>query len=84
MAGGMREWVADILGEKTAEDLAAEAEPPPGIERGESTWRMVRSGNWRSDSAWARSASRGGQFALITGPGLGFRCAKTLGGRRDD
>ena len=87
MAGGMREWVADILGEKTAQALDAEPEPPPGTERGESTWRMVRSGNWRSDSAWARSASRGGQFALITGPGLGFRCAKTLaaaGGKRDD
>jgi len=78
MAGGMREWVANVFGESSAEDLAAEPEPEPGTERGESTWRMVRSGNWRSDGAWARSASRGGQFALITGPGLGFRCAKTL------
>jgi formylglycine-generating enzyme required for sulfatase activity len=78
MAGGMREWVADIFGERTAAELVAEPEPPPSMERGASTMRQVRSGNWRSDSAWARAASRGGQFALITGPGLSFRCAKTL------
>jgi len=82
MAGGMREWVADIFGEKSAEELAAEPEPPPGTERGESTWRQVRSGSWRADRNWSRAASRGGQFALLTGPGLGFRCAKTLTPRR--
>jgi formylglycine-generating enzyme required for sulfatase activity/tRNA A-37 threonylcarbamoyl transferase component Bud32 len=78
MAGGMREWVADVFGEKTAEELAAEPEPALGTERGESSWRQVRSGSWRADRSWARAASRGGQFALTTGPGLGFRCARTL------
>ncbi len=78
MAGGMREWVADLFGEKTANELAAEPEPEPGTERGESSWRQVRSGSWRADQNWSRAASRGGQFALTTGPGLGFRCAKTL------
>ncbi len=78
MAGGMREWVADIFGQASADELASEAEPPPDMERGTSTLRMVRSGNWRSDGQWARAASRGGQFALVIGPGLGFRCAKTL------
>ncbi len=78
MAGGMREWVADIYGEKTAEELADEPEPPPNIERGESTFRQVRSSSWRADRNWARAASRGGQFALLIGPGLGFRCARTL------
>jgi serine/threonine-protein kinase len=82
MAGGMREWVADVFGQATAEQLAAEPEPPPDMERGTSTWRMVRSGNWRSDGQWARAASRGGQFALVIGPGLGFRCAKSLGRAR--
>jgi formylglycine-generating enzyme required for sulfatase activity len=78
MAGGMREWVADIYGEKTAAELAAEPQPPPGTERGASSMRQVRSGSWRADRNWARAASRGGQFALITGAGLGFRCARTL------
>jgi hypothetical protein len=49
--------------------------------RGNSGWRQVRSGNWNSDHKWARSASRGGQYALIRGTGLSFRCAKTLGPR---
>ncbi|HSQ63746.1 MAG TPA: SUMF1/EgtB/PvdO family nonheme iron enzyme, partial [Polyangiaceae bacterium] len=82
MAGGMREWVADVFGKKTADELLAEPEPAAGMERGESTWREVRSGSWRADRKQARAASRGGQFALLTGPGLGFRCARTLAPRR--
>jgi serine/threonine protein kinase/formylglycine-generating enzyme required for sulfatase activity len=78
MAGGMREWVGDILSEKTWEDLSREPEPPPDAARGDSTWRQVRSGSWNTDAKWARAASRGGQFALTRGPGLGFRCAKSL------
>jgi serine/threonine-protein kinase len=78
MAGGMREWVGDILGEKSAAALLAEPEPAVGTERGESTWRQVRSGSWRTDSAWCRAASRGGLFALVAGAGVGFRVAKSL------
>jgi serine/threonine-protein kinase len=78
MAGGMREWVADILGDKRAEELAAEPEPAADAERGQSTWRMARSGNWMSDRVWARSASRGELRALTRGTGLGFRCVRTL------
>lgn len=79
MAGGMREWVGDIVGEKTLAELAAEAEPAPGTERGESPWREIRSGNWNQDHKWARSASRGGAYGLTRGSGLGFRLAKSLG-----
>jgi serine/threonine protein kinase/formylglycine-generating enzyme required for sulfatase activity len=78
MAGGMREWVADIHGEKSAAELAKEPEPPPGTARGESSLRMLRSGNWLADAKWARSASRNGDPSLLRGTGLGFRCAKTL------
>jgi serine/threonine protein kinase/formylglycine-generating enzyme required for sulfatase activity len=79
MAGGMREWVGDIFGERTAAELLAEPEPPSEIARGESSFRRVRSGCWSADSKWARAASRGvGLFALTRGTGLGFRVAKTL------
>ncbi len=82
MAGGMREWVGDILGHKRAEELAAEAEPAADAERGQSSWRMARSGNWMSDWVWARSASRGELRALTRGTGLGFRCARPLERKR--
>jgi len=78
MAGCMREWVGDVFGEKSSSELLAEPEPPVGTARAESGWRQVRSGSWITDAKWARSASRGGQFALTRGTGLGFRCAKTL------
>ena len=74
MAGGMREWVGDIFGERTGEELAAEPEPTADTPRGDSSFRRVRSGCWSADSKWARSASRGaGHFALTRGTGLGFR-----------
>ncbi|MBK7581497.1 MAG: SUMF1/EgtB/PvdO family nonheme iron enzyme [Myxococcales bacterium] len=78
MAGGMREWVGDIHGEKSASDLDREVEPDPSTGRGESGFRMVRSGLWSGDASWARAASRGGLYALTRGTGLSFRIAKDL------
>lgn len=79
MAGGMREWVADVFGEKSAAELMSEPEPSPDTPRGESGLRRARSGAWMTDAKWARAASRGsGTFALSRGTALGFRCAKTL------
>jgi len=78
MAGGMREWVGDIFAEKSAAELDAEIEPDPHTGRGESGFRMVRSGLWSGDASWARAASRGGLYALTRGTGLSFRCAKDL------
>lgn len=82
MAGGVREWVGDIFGDRAASELDAEPEPEPGRARGLSGWRQVRSGCWSADGVWARSASRGGQFAMVRGTGLGFRLAKALGRRK--
>ncbi len=80
MAGGVREWVSDIHGSRTADELAAEAEPSSDAPRGESPLRRVRSGAWNVDSRWTRAASRGaGHFSLTRGPGMGFRVAKSLG-----
>ena len=78
MAGGMREWVGDIFGEKSAAELELEERPSDDIARGESGWRQVRSGAWLTDYKWARSASRGGLYPLNRGTGLGFRVAKSL------
>jgi serine/threonine-protein kinase len=83
MAGGVREWVGDIFGDKSWEELSAETEPTQDTPRGDSSFRRVRSGCWSTDSKWSRAATRGvGLFALTRGMGLGFRCAKTLT-RRD-
>jgi serine/threonine-protein kinase len=79
MAGGMREWVGDIFGQRERTELDAEPEPADGSERAESSWREIRSGSWSQDHKWARSASRGGWYALTRGSGLGFRLAKSLG-----
>jgi serine/threonine-protein kinase len=81
MAGGMREWIGDIFGDKTAAELDAEPEPRPGTDRGDSSWREIRSGNWMVDHKWARSASRGGAYALSRGSALSFRLGKTLAAR---
>ncbi|MBI3206739.1 MAG: SUMF1/EgtB/PvdO family nonheme iron enzyme [Myxococcales bacterium] len=78
LAGGMREWVGDIFREKTATELDAEPEPDPTTGRGESGFRMVRSGLWSGDATWTRSASRGGLYALTRGTGLSFRCVRDL------
>ncbi|MDB4939294.1 MAG: protein kinase [Labilithrix sp.] len=78
MAGAVREWVADIEGERSAEALDAEAEPDTGVERGESTLRRIRSGGRGADHKWCRAASRSTIEALLRGPIVGFRVAKSL------
>ena len=78
MAGGMREWVGDLFGEKTFAELDAEPEPGPETERSETGWRMVRSGCWHADRSWARGASRGGQWAFQRGMAMTFRVVKEL------
>ena len=79
MAGGMREWVADVFGDKTWDQLDAEPEPAAGTERADSGWRMARSGSWITDRTWPRAASRGGLHAFTRGTGLTFRCVRELG-----
>jgi serine/threonine-protein kinase len=77
-AGGMREWVGDVFGEATAEQLEGEPEPDAGAPRGDSPVRIVRGGSWSSDQKWARCASRSRIPSLMRGTGLGFRVAKSL------
>jgi serine/threonine-protein kinase len=77
-SGGMREWVADVAGEKTAAELEAEREPEAETPRGDSPVRVVRGGGWSSDAKWARCASRSRIPSLMRGTGLGFRVARSL------
>jgi serine/threonine-protein kinase len=78
MAGGMREWVGDLVGERTADECASDPEPEPHTERGASTLRAVRSGGWIAGPEFSRAASRGRFHALTRGTALTFRLAKTL------
>jgi serine/threonine-protein kinase len=85
MAGGMREWVGDVHGERTWEELSREAEMPPDSSRASSSWRIFRSGNWAaSEENRCRSASRTRFFALARVSNLSFRIARSLsrGARR--
>jgi serine/threonine-protein kinase len=78
VAGGVREWVADIAGEKSADAFDREEEPGADASRSDSPTRYVRSGMWNADHKWARCASRGPLLSLQRGTGLSFRVAKTL------
>jgi eukaryotic-like serine/threonine-protein kinase len=78
MAGGVREWMADIHGEHTWAEALAEPEPSPDTQRGDSAWRVIRSGNWISNPEYCRSAARSRFFALTRGTGLGFRIARSI------
>jgi eukaryotic-like serine/threonine-protein kinase len=78
MAGGVREWVADVHGEKTWAEIAKD--PESGIDPGDgsSMWRICRSGNWSADSQHCRSASRMRFFGTTRGLNLSFRVARPL------
>ena len=78
MAGGMREWMGDVHGERTWEELAAEREPAPPAARSASPERVIRSGNWVSMAEYCRASSRSRFFALMRGAGVGFRLARSL------
>lgn len=78
LSGGVREWMADIHGERTRHDIDVEPEPEAETERGPSHARMIRGGNWLSTQEYCRVASRSRVFALSRGSGLGFRVVRTL------
>jgi eukaryotic-like serine/threonine-protein kinase len=78
MAGGMREWMVDVYGERSLDETGEEMEPPSETERGASPIRCIRSGNWAATPEYCRSASRSRYFSLARGTGLGFRVVKSL------
>ncbi len=79
MAGGMREWIADIHGERTWAETSAEPEPSSDIGRDASSWRIFRAGNWiASESNRCRAASRTRFFSLTRLSNVSFRVARPL------
>lgn len=82
LAGGMREWMGDVHGDRTWAQAVAEPEPGSDTERGASPLRMIRSGNWMATAEYCRSAARSRFFALMRGTGIGFRIAHSLKPKR--
>ncbi len=82
MAGGVREWVGDVHGERTWSETSAEPEPIPGARRDASEWRVIRSGGWSTTPEYTRSSARTRFFALTRATHLGFRVAHDLPRRR--
>jgi serine/threonine-protein kinase len=78
MAGGVREWVADVYGERTWSETSAEPEPIAYTQRDASEWRVLRSGGWSTTPEYTRSASRTRFFALTRASNLGFRVVHSL------
>jgi eukaryotic-like serine/threonine-protein kinase len=78
MAGGFREWVGDVFGDKSFEELDRDQEPRADVERDQSGWRMLRAGCWSAERAWTRAASRGGTWAAFRGAATSFRVVKEL------
>jgi serine/threonine-protein kinase len=77
MAGGYREWVADVFGHLTPEQCAAEPEPAADADRA-ACLRAVRGGMWRGTAGFCRCASRSRIFSTLRGMGTSFRLAKSL------
>ncbi len=82
LAGGVREWLGDIQGERTWAQTTAEPEPSGVTERGATVPRMIRSGNYMATQEYCRSAARSRFFALMRGTGIGFRVAHSLRPKR--
>jgi serine/threonine-protein kinase len=82
LAGGVREWVADVYGERTWSETSAEPEPLAYTQRDASEWRVIRSGGWAATPEYTRAAARMRFFALTRATYLGFRVAHSLPRRK--
>ncbi|WP_437503420.1 protein kinase domain-containing protein [Sorangium sp. So ce1099] len=78
MAGGVREWVADVSGEKPWAETSRELESAVDAGGDAPPWRIARSGSWATDSQQCRSASRTRFFGIARALNLSFRIAKPL------
>jgi len=81
MAGGIRQWVGDIVNELPTEAALAEPEPAPGTSRDAAGMRVARGGGWNITTIFTRAASRHRHFAVIRNPYVGFRVLAALPNR---
>jgi len=77
MGGTVREWMADLHGSATAEDVQRMAQRP-GPRGGETSFRIVRGGSWAGAELFARCASRSRMNALSRSTYIGLRPARSL------
>ena len=75
MAGGMRSWVADVLGQLDVESALAEADPSISSSR-RTPHRVVRGGAWTSGPLSCYAASRIVDFSTTRSHDIGFRIVK--------
>ena len=83
VAGGMREWVADVSADGVESELSLEAalatvEPAPGTPRDEAGMRLVRGGAWCDAAINTRAASRVRYFTLFRYTRIGLRVRAAL------
>ncbi|HEY3353419.1 MAG TPA: bifunctional serine/threonine-protein kinase/formylglycine-generating enzyme family protein [Polyangia bacterium] len=72
LAGGVREWVADVEGERSAAALLAAGPADDGA-------RILRGGSWAGVGAECRAAARFRAAARLHRWDAGFRVARTVG-----
>jgi len=78
MAGGMREWMGDVFGDRTWDEAIAEPELSADTERAALQIRVARGGSWVATSEYCRAAARTRFFSLTRGTGVSFRIARSL------
>jgi eukaryotic-like serine/threonine-protein kinase len=78
LAGGLRAWVGDIVGELSAEQAMAIPEPPAGTPRDGAGMRLVRGGGWSLGAQFCRAASRNRVFSMSRLGSIGIRLVRTL------
>ncbi|AUX25920.1 protein kinase [Sorangium cellulosum] len=78
MAGGVREWVADVHGERSWAETSRELELSVDAGGDAPPWRISRAGSWAADAQQCRSASRARSFGVARALNLSFRLAKPL------
>jgi serine/threonine-protein kinase len=76
LAGGMRCWAADVVGELTAEAALAEPEPEPGTPRDHSGLRVLRGASWSSSLVACYAASRLMDFGFSRYTDIGVRLVR--------
>ena len=82
LAGGVREWVADIHGELTSIEALRRADTTGLPNKNDGELRMLRGGAWNIPMYRCRATSRFRNFMKSRSSNNGFRLAKNLSPRR--
>jgi serine/threonine-protein kinase len=78
MAGGAKDWAADVYGQIGAEQALAAAEPVEGTLRARTELRAQRGGSWSSIAVYSRVAGRNLPYSITRAANAGLRLAHDL------